>query len=172
MRTIICGFIFTALVGMNTLKAQNFSTKQGGHCYTMSIPDYLTKTFELNDVASLQYQNTLKEAYVIVIHDTKEELEQAGMKFVNAKDFLDNFTKDYLKDVENRKLGDATEFVSNNNGHAQVELSWKDEDNEFFMLITVVETKIAFYKILTWTLLENKDKLKADFIEMAKSLKD
>jgi len=166
------GLIFIILLGTSILKAQNCSIKQGGHSYTMCIPDYLTRTFKLNNVASLQYQNTSKEVYVVVIHDTKEELEQSGMKFINARDFLDNFTKDYQKDAKKRKLGNIVEFVSNDNGHAQVELTWKEDDIDFSMLITAVETKKAFYKILAWTILENKDKFKSDFIEMSKSIKD
>ena len=47
-----------------------------------------------------------------------------------------------------------------------------DEEVDYAMLITTVETKTHFYKILCWTLKENRDKLQKDFITIASSLKD
>lgn len=53
-------------------KTAVFAPKRGGNCYTLDIPEYLTRTFSLNDITSLQYQNTSKPAYVIVIEDNKD----------------------------------------------------------------------------------------------------
>ncbi len=164
--------ILAMLVISTGIFAQKFESKQGGNCFTMDIPDYLTKTFSLNDAASLQYQNISKEAYVIAIEDNKEELESLGMKFVSAKDFLTYFLKDFHKDANNRKESSISEFESNKNQHAQVELTWTDENADFYMLITSVETANHFYKILCWTVAENKETLKNDFVRISKSLKD
>lgn len=152
--------------------SQGFSTKQGGHCYSMDIPDYLTKTYDLNDDASLQYQNVTKEAYVIVIDDYKDQLEALGMKFLSAQEFLDNFVNGYNTEAANRQLGEVSVFESNGNGHAQVELTWQEEEVQFYMLITAVESQGHFYKVMCWSLLENKDKLKNDFLAISKSIKD
>ncbi|MCO5252136.1 MAG: hypothetical protein M9949_12070 [Candidatus Kapabacteria bacterium] len=156
----------------STIMAQSYSTQKGGHCYTLDIPDYMTKTYTLNDVASMQYQNIQREAYTMVIEDEKAQLESIGIKFVDAADFLDQFIVAYMVDSENRKTSKATTFNSNGNPCAQLELEWNDEANAFYMLITVVETKTHFYKVMSWTLAENKDKLKYDFQKTAKSLKD
>lgn len=154
------------------LFSQGYTNKQGGHCFTMEIPDYMTKTYDLNDAASLQYQNTTKEAYVIVIEDPKDHLESLGMKFVNSKDFLDNFTKDYKNECEDKKLSSVTEFTSNGNGHAQVLLTWKEDADLYYMIITAVETKTHFYKILCWTINDHFDLLKEDYLRISKSIKD
>lgn len=148
------------------------TTQKGGHCYFLDIPDYMVRTFELNDVATLQYMNGGKEAYVVVIEDSKEHLQSTGLKFVNAKDFLESFLKTYHKEAANRKIGKITEFTANNNNLAQAEFTWKDDKLSYFMITTAVESKSHFYKILTWTIAENKDALKEDFIKIAKSLKD
>lgn len=152
--------------------SQNFNSVKAGNCITMEIPSYLTKTYDLNDVAILQYQNVLKESYVIVIDDSKDELNSLGMGFANSREFLENFIKDYKVETINRNISNITEFESNNNNHSQVELSWEEEDGEFYMIITSVETKNNFYKILCWTLLEYKNNLKNDFLNISKSLKD
>jgi hypothetical protein len=165
-------FTIALLIGSFTTFAQGFTSQKGGHCYTMDIPDYMLKTYELNDVASLQYINSAKEAYVIVIEDVKEQLQDVGIKFSNAKDFLKHFTADYKKDAKKRKLSSITEFESNGNGHAQVELSWKEDDTDFYMLITAVESKTHFYKVMCWTTVNNLDLLKEDFLTMSKTIKD
>jgi hypothetical protein len=152
--------------------AAPFSTKKGGNCYNLDIPEYMTRTFQLNDVASLQYQNVNKEAYCIVIDDSKEQLEALGIKFVNPTEFLESFVAGYMTDVENRKVSANTEFQANGNKHCQTELTWKSEGNDFYMLITVVETNNSYYKILSWTLSKFKDTLKPDFVKISKSLKD
>lgn len=152
--------------------SQNFSTKNAGNCFSLEIPNYMAKTYDLNDAATLQYNNTVKEAYVIVIEDSKDELKTLSMIFQNPKEFLESFTKEYQLESKNRTISEITEFESNENQHAQVEMSWSTEEGDFYMLITTVETKEHFYKILCWTLSEYKDKLKADYLAISKSLLD
>ena len=152
--------------------SQGFSTQQGGHCYSMEIPNYMTRTFQLNDVATLEYLNTSKEAYVIVIEDNKDHLESLGMKFMDSKDFLVDFMKDYKAEALKRSTTDVHEFKSNGNGHAQVELFWNEDDIDFYMLITAVETKTHFYKVMCWTTLDLMDTLKEDYLRISKSLRD
>lgn len=170
MKKII--FAVLAIISFVNLSAQNFSTKQGGNCYSLDIPNYMTKSFSLNGAASLQYQNSTKEAYIIVIEDAKDHLESLGMKYLNAKEFLEDFNNDFEPEATDRKLGKITEFSHNNNGYAQAELTWNDKNIDFYMLVTIVESKTHFYKILCWTLATNKDKLKDDFLKVAKSFKD
>jgi hypothetical protein len=163
-------FIFALII--TEAFSQSFTAKQGGHCFTLELPEYLTKTWDLNDVASLQYQNTMKDVYVVVIEDDKEQLESLGMKFTGPREFLDNFTKDYQKESKKRKLFEVSEFELNGNKLAQVEMSWKEDDIDFYMLITSVESPKHFYKILCWTTVQNSDKYMVDFKTIARSLKD
>jgi len=162
-------FLLLVIEGIGQTK---FTDKVGGHVFTMSIPEYMVKTYELNDAASLQYQNTNKEAYVIVVEDAKDQLEILGIKFTDAKNFLDDFIKDYKVENENRSVKNNSQFVANGNNCAQVEFYWTEEGTNFFMLITAVESKTHYYKILAWTIAENSPALKTDFQTMAKSIRD
>jgi hypothetical protein len=171
MKQVVLSLMLVNLIISSSAYAQ-LSPKNGGHCFTLDIPEYMVKTYELNDVATLQYMNAGKEAYVVVIEDSKDQLESLGIKYVGAKDFLEGFLKDYNKDASERKVGKIVEFSSNNNKIAQAEFTWKDEKLSYYMITTAVESKGYFYKILTWTITENKDALKNDFLAIAKSLKD
>jgi len=152
--------------------SQNFSTQQGGHCYSLEIPDYMTRTYQLNNVATLQYQNTSREAYVIVIEDNKDHLESLGIKFIDSKDFLEDFLKDYKMETVKRETSDILEFDENGNRHAQVELFWNEDNIDFYMLITAVETPTHFYKIMCWTTRAFIDKLGEHYRTISKSLRD
>ncbi len=164
--------IFLLVSTLSGYGQTKFTERIGGHVFRLNIPDYMVKTYELNDVASIQYQNTTKEAYIIVIEDAKDQLESLGIKFTDSKDFLDEFVKDYKIENENRSLKNASQFKANGNDCAQIELYWTEEETDFFMLITAVESKTHFYKILNWTILVNADVLKNDFRTIAKSIKD
>jgi len=132
----------------------------------------MSRTWDLNDVASMQYKNILKETYAIVIEDDKEELKSLGMTFTGTSDFLEYFVQDYYTDALKREVTEAVEFENNGNSFSQVELTAVTSDISLFMVITAVESETYYYKILCWTLLEFKDKYEQDFKRMAKSLKD
>ncbi len=152
--------------------SQNLERKKAGNCFTMEMPSYMAKTFDLNDVAILQYTNAVMEAYVVVIDDSKEELNSLKMIFQSPTDFLTNFTDTYQLDAEKRSISETREFESNENQHSQLEMTWSEGETSFYMLITVVETKEHYYKILCWTLLRNKELLKKDYLAISKSLID
>lgn len=147
-----------------------FEEKKVGHIYYVSIPDYMLETDQLNDVASLQYQNTLKEAYVIVIEDSKKSLTKAGMGFSGPREFYDSFAKDFFNADD--EIGKVKDIKVNGNYAVQVEVMRKFNDLDIIYLVTVVETPTHFYKMLAWTLKSNWDSLIGDFKKIANSLKD
>ncbi|HRW22364.1 MAG TPA: hypothetical protein P5509_10350, partial [Bacteroidales bacterium] len=55
----------------------SFNTIQINNLYSIDVPDFLVKTNSLNDEASLQYENTAKEYYVIVIDEAKHDFLEA-----------------------------------------------------------------------------------------------
>lgn len=136
----------------------------------MEVPDYMLRTFELNDVATLQYQNKVREAYVI--EDFKEELESLGIKYASSTEFLKEFLKTYQKDASNRVVGSISESSSVAGTISQAELSWTSDDVDSYMIVSAVETESHFYKVLAWTIAEKKKLLENDLRAMAKSLKD
>lgn len=160
------------LVAGGAFSQTKFVSQKAGHVYTMAIPDYMVKTYDLNDVATLQYMNEAKEAYVVVIDDEKEQLESLGVKFSNASEFLDFFTKDYNLEAAKRKLGKTKTFSENGVQFAQTEMEWEEEGSGYYMLITAVETKTHYYKVLCWTTTGYKKALRNDYQAIAKSIKD
>jgi hypothetical protein len=56
----------------------------------------------------------------------------------------------------------------------ECDASYYDEEikAEIYYLAGVVETKSAYYKVISWSSVENKDKFKPDFQKILYSIKD
>ena len=132
----------------------------------------MTRTLELNDVALLQYQNIEKEMYAIVIEDAKSDLTLADLHFNNVDEFFEDFMKDYKANFENSELKNKKIFKNSNYNLVQADFNYQLDDDVVSMLITVVESKEYFYKVLCWTIPEYKEKYRADFEKIALSLRD
>ena len=138
----------------------------------MKMPEYLTRAYDLNDAASLQYKSLVRDAYVIVIEDSREELSGIGMVFGNTREFLHYFADDFKAEAGERSAGEVREFRANGNQHAQMEMTWRENDIGFYMLITAVESKTHFYKIMCWTVAAQADQFRKDFEIISSSLTD
>lgn len=157
------------LIPILSVAQSKFNEIKVGHTYYLNIPDYMTATTELNKSASLQYQNTLKEAYVIVIEDNKAQLDSLGMRFTDPQDFYDGFITDFTSGLENKKFTGTKRIKIGPNSAVQAEVSAMFDGNPIWYFITVVESPTHFYKIISWTLEENKNKLKPDYVKMVNS---
>jgi len=155
----------------------SFTEQKAGHIYFVAVPDYMTKSVTLNDVASMQYINSVKNAFMVVIDDSKDDLGMKGIKFATLKDFHDENIK-HLRGEENKSAeSKPVEFELKGNKFYQTELQvdFKEADDEevkITYLITYVETKKYYYQILCWSLSSEFKKLLPDFKKIAASIKD
>jgi hypothetical protein len=151
---------------------EKFEEKKVGHIYYISMPEYMNRTLELNEVALVQYQNREKETYCFVIEDFKEDLVLADLHFNNVTEFFDDFVNEYKTNFETSEIKNKKVFKNGNYNYVQCDFSYEVDEEFVSMLITVVETKNYYYKILCWTIPEYKEKHRADFEKIALSLRD
>jgi hypothetical protein len=71
--------------------------------------------------------------------------------------------------LANKKFTGTKRIKIGKNSAVQAEVSAIFNDNPIWYLITVVETPSYFYKIIAWSLEENKGKLKPDYVKMVNS---
>jgi hypothetical protein len=157
------------------IQAQSeFTAIKAGHVYSISIPDYMIKMVDLNDVATYQFGSEVKNGYGFVIEDSKEELLMYELKYENVTEFYDGFIKDFLVDLPKRKVSSTKTFSTEGVSYLQSEASYYDEEAEdtYYYYITIVETKTHFYKVVCWTNADNKDKLKDDLFKIGSSVKE
>jgi hypothetical protein len=150
-----------------------FNQYKAGNVFDIAVPDYMTRTIGLNDVATVQYKNSVKDIYTIVIEDSKEELAIAAIFYASIQEFQEEFEKDFIKDEEKRTSSKPLFTAKNDIKFVEYDVSYYDSELkiEVYYLVGIVETNSHFYKVLSWTNLTNKDKYKSDFQKILYSIK-
>jgi hypothetical protein len=168
--TLLCLMILPTI----TFSQTAFKEQKGGQAFTMSLPDYMSRTVGLNDAASLQFKSSVKDVYGFVIIDNKEELKLAEFLFANIVEFFDDFANNFVKDEPNRKMSKPESKKIGDYNFMSCDITYLDSEAkvEIYYFIGVVETPNSFYKVLCWSTAENKDKFKADFMKTFLSLKE
>jgi len=147
---------------------------KAGHVFYITLPDYLNKTSGLNDAATIQFKNEAEDIAGFVIEDTKESLTLAQLSFTSLKDFYDQFIKDFLLEEKSRKISAAVSQTKGDIKVMECDASYYDKDlkTDIYYFVGIAETKDAYYKVLCFCAIENKEKCKADFQKILYSLRD
>ncbi len=149
--------------------------------YSLSLPTYLRKASNLNEDASLQYQNLAREAYVIVIDEPKEDIVSS---FKEAEIYNDSISlfENYIK-FQNDFFNDALDDKSYDSGLLDLTINnWPAKtirvrgkyyqvDFEIAYWIAYVETDEKMYNIMCWTLSSNQLKYEETFRKVIRSFK-
>lgn len=169
-------FLLSALILVTVPAISQTVLKEykAGHVFTVSLPDYMSKTVGINTYSAIQYKSEVKDVYGFIIFDTKEELGLAELNYASIKEFYDNFIEGFLDDQENRKVSEPSTQVKAGINFIECDFTYfdKDAEMEIYYLVGIVETKKSFYKVLSWSAAEKKDQFKADFQKILYSLKD
>lgn len=162
------------LLTATTFGQTNMKEYKAGHVFTVSLPDYMVKTYGINSSAVIQFKNSLKDVAGFIIEDNKEELSLAEMTFSSINDFYDNFIKDFLLEVKKRNISQPVSQTIGDIKFIECDASYYDKDTKanIYFFVGIAETKDAFYKVLCYGALENKDKFKTDFQKILYSIKD
>ena len=145
-----------------------------GHSFNISVPDYMSRTIGLNEAAAVQYKNEVKEVYSFVIEDNKEELVLGDLIFSSVTEFYETFIKDFAKDEKERELSKSKTSKKGNVNFIEAELTYFDPETQIriYYLVGVAETPTSYYKVISWTVAESKDKFKEDFRKILYSVND
>jgi hypothetical protein len=175
MKKKISIFTMTMVLMTTTTFAQTeLKEYKAGHTFNVSLPDYMTKTAGINSASAIQYKSAVKDVYGFIIFDTKEELGLVEMKYSSTNEFYEDFIKDFLIDEDKRKVSKPLSQKNGDINFIECDVTYYDKDakTEIYYLVGIVETKTAYYKVLSWAVAENKDKFKADFQKIIYSIKD
>lgn len=96
------------------------------------------------------------------------------MNFSSITEFYENFIETFLEGEENRQISDPITKTIGETNFLESDASYFDKDANVnvFYLTGVVETKRAYYKVISWSTLENKEKFKSDFQKILYSITD
>lgn len=190
MKTILkiivfsCTFLFVSCLGSGgketdkTPKLEDFNKVTVNGAFEVSIPKFMRGTTALNEEASLQYQNALKETYTIIINESKAE-------FVEILKELEEYD-DKASPIQNYRAIQLQLLSSTMNMHQQsepepnrihglesesVEISAHVEgvDEEITYFLTFIDGGEDVFMIMSWTLKSYADQYRKTFEMIAGS---
>jgi hypothetical protein len=178
---LFCLPVFSfAQAGKDTTAYREVKGKTNG--YSMKLPEYLTETGDLNDDASLQYQNIDKEIYIVVIDESKEEFIRIFTernKYDTKRSPLANYTKTQLNFFVDaaEKMYYATDLTPTKINKlkanlAEMEAKVEGVESKIYYMFAFIEGEKTMYWIMAWTFPENKEKVKPEFNKMIRSFKE
>ena len=173
MKKIIALLFFATLTSCSESKEVETVAVQDK--YTLQLPDYLSEANDLHPDASLQYQNALKEFYVVVIDEQKQGFYDAAAMtdytadFAGYHDILKNGMEAEIDDV---KISATVDTQVNGLKAKTLSLTGGIEGIPVYYEIGYLEGKDRFYQIVTWTLESNKDKYKEPMQKIISSFRE
>ncbi|MFY8010322.1 MAG: hypothetical protein ACOVNW_11500 [Flavobacterium sp.] len=145
-----------ALVVISCDVKEEFKTITIPNKYSLDIPDSFEKVDNLNDDASLQYQNAFKEFYVIVMDEPKETFDTAVItNDVDMTPDLEGYFKAIqfnLKNaVKNIKIFDQKNTEINGRAAKIFSVTGNVEGYAIFYRCAIIQGKKHYYQIMLWT---------------------
>ncbi|MBK6977922.1 MAG: hypothetical protein IPH28_13145 [Cytophagaceae bacterium] len=147
--------------------------------FSLTLPSFLSKSTELNEDATLQYQNMVKEFYVVVIEDTKSEMKKS-LEENNLTELYPNDINGYScllvqgleKNMKITKKTALIDTVVNNMPAKHIRLSGKVEGLDAFYSVAFVEGKDTYYQVMAWTLANKEAQYTERMNKIIHSLKE
>ncbi|QYJ69257.1 hypothetical protein [Flavobacterium litorale] len=147
--------------------------------YSIDIPKMLSKATDLNEDASLQYQNTFRELYVIVIDESKREYENVIVDSYLEEAYgnnLNGYSKLVVEGIEREIVLDSLpklKDITINGMKAKTFATTGEVDAvRGYWNITFIEGRNNYYQVMSWTLPDNIEKYEDIINDMRNSFKD
>ncbi|WP_338760770.1 hypothetical protein WAF17_14215 [Bernardetia sp. ABR2-2B] len=147
--------------------------------YSLDLPTYLQPANDLNDDATLQYQNLIKEFYVVVIEDSKEDYNQmlemsdtTGTNSNKFESFSKLFSDSYEQNLNLTIDKNPTDFKIGSLSAKTFSMTGTLEESEIYYHFTLIDGKDTYYQVLQWTLAGRKESYKGEMDKIIKSFKE
>lgn len=140
--------------------------------YTIAIPDYLTPCSDLHKDASLQYQNTEKEVYALVIDERKKLMADYDLDYDLDLYYKNIASQAFIESIKDGKISPPGRQEIDGKKALITDISGNINGTDVFYRMGIIETPYAFYQILTWTRAENKEEYMDDMIKTIESFKE
>ena len=170
---------FLLVVSLLTSCNDKMQTVNSDGDYTMELPLSFTKANDLNDGASLQYQNTFKELYVIVIDEPKTELIKALKKNLlettygnDLKGYSELIVDGMDASIAVEKLPDFKDTTINGLNARLLSFEGLTSGNRVYWKLAFIEGNNNYHQIMVWTKAENQKKYEKEMVAIINSFKE
>lgn len=153
-------------------------TVEADSLFQIDLPINMSEKKDLNADASLEYAymekvaGIVKEHYVIVMTDTKKEIESYNLSVeFDAMSFSQAALESVVEGYDTYEILTTEPLIETINEMDCViyEIEAALGDVKTYHMLAVFEGELAFYQILTWTLLDQKTEFKGKMTQMINS---
>ncbi|HBK71821.1 MAG TPA: hypothetical protein DDZ39_09240 [Flavobacteriaceae bacterium] len=171
--------LITLIISCNeNLSPDDYQEISVKNLYKLSVPKYMFERDDLNSEASLQYANLLKEAYTVVVHESKQDFigySRTTNTYNEQLSVLENYSQNQINFFENNqklKRFEASNFTKVNELNTrQVKLKGTANGNELGYIISFIEGEHNLYMIMNWTRLNRLERFDNTFKTINNSFK-
>lgn len=146
----------------------NKEVKSTDNTFKVTVPKSWTSTSELNAEAKLQVANKQEEKYLIIIGESNKDVASS----YTLNDYYKQVSSSLSGNIQNSKLGAATETMINGYQATQFQISGEVNKIKATYLVTLIKGNKAFYQVIFWTLDSNFSKYEPEFKAVAKTFKE
>jgi len=172
MKKIITLVLFCIFLSCDSKKTEIVTIKNK---YSVELPAFLSKGNNLHEEASLQYQNTFKEFYIIILDESKQEIIDAA-PFLEIEPTLEGYytylTNSMKETIKNPRFNDIKNTRINGMNAKTFSVTGNVDGLDAYYKLAYVEGKETYYQILTWTLLKNQEKNAHEMDKIISSFKE
>lgn len=155
--------LFLSIVLISCKKETKYEVITTANTYSIEIPTYLRKTNNLNEDASLQYMNMIKELYVMVINEPISEFEESLI----VNNLQDSYSKDlkgyssilihtFENETSSNEIINQKDTIINNLPAIVYKKTATVDGVEVYYHFAYLQGKENFYQVFTWTLAEEE----------------
>jgi hypothetical protein len=169
--------LFTAV--MITSCNEGMQTVKVAGRYSLELPSDYKKVNDINEEASLQYQNTIKNIFIIVIDEPKTALAKA----LSENSLNDSYTNDlegYSRLITNgmdasisvKNMPDFEDTTINGFKARLLSFDGLSSGNRVYWKLAFVEGNNRYYQIMVWTNADNQKKYENEMAAIINSFKE
>lgn len=162
------------LIFCKATTAQTLMDKYKVEDFTVSLPDYMSKTGGLNNDAAIQFRNMVRDVSGYVVKEEKSVKLFDDPANYDINQVYDQFIKEFLIDKKERKIASAMVSTNGNVKFMNTDLTFLDDETMiyYYYFIGIAETKNSFYKVICSSTLDTRNLFKSDFQKIFYSIKD
>lgn len=167
-KLIVLGFLSLLFISCNS--KTEYQTVKVKNKYSLELPGFLSEAKTLNPEASLQYQNPLKEFYVIVLDEPKTQFPNQGA--INLEEYKNIVLENMKMNLSEPTISPIEDTIINGLKAKLFSISDDTENIGIYYQFAYIESKGNFYQVMTWTLENKKDKFSNDMDKIIASFKE
>ncbi len=126
----------------------------------------------MHERASSQYENTEREFYLLVIDESKADMQAYDLDY-DIDTYYKNIVSTPFKDfVKGGKISIPGRQEINGAKALITEIEGEVKNENIFYKLAIIETQNKFYQVVVWTRADQKEKYAEDMMTIIESLQE